>query len=275
MHLIRNVYIYRMEMYHILLGISAFLIGFILRLIGGGGSILTVPILVYFVGLEPHLSTAYSLFIIGVSSLVASIQNARAKLIDFRFALLFAFPAFFIIFLIRKYLLPALPEVLIDFGAFALHKDTAIMVFFACVMLLSSVSMILGRKDKKDKENSTMNYPLIFGQGILVGCVTGLVGAGGGFLIIPAMVFFANMEMKKAVATSLFVIAFNSLFGFMGDVAMLKIDWTFLLSFSSLTILGIFTAGPLSKSINSAKLRKLFGWFILCMGIFIILKEIL
>lgn len=263
-----------MDYIYILTCFFAFAIGFILRLIGGGGSILTVPVLVYLMGIDPHHATAYSLFIVGVSSLVASLQNARMKMIDYRLGLVFAFPAFLVIFLVRRLLLPLLPDILYESNFMMIHKDTAIMVFFALVMLISSISMIRGRRDKLDKSNPELNYPLIFCQGIVVGIVTGIVGAGGGFMIIPAMVFFANMEMKRAVATSLMVVAINSLIGFAGDVSSVPLNWPFLLTFTAISVISVTLASPLVQKINSDKLRRIFGWFILCMGIYIIGREL-
>jgi uncharacterized membrane protein YfcA len=254
--------------------LCAVLIGITLGLIGGGGSILTLPVFVYLLKFEPHLATSYSLFVVGVSSLFASFQNARKNLINYKTGLIFAAPALSVVYLIRKVVLPMVPEKMFQIGDFTVLKSVAIMFFFAVVMLLASYSMIKGRKEEVEKKEDKFNYPLILLQGFSVGIVTGLVGAGGGFLIIPALVFFAKLPMKEAVATSLMVISINSLIGFTGDLHHVKIDWQFLLIFSSLSILGIFIGIFLNSKINGASLRKGFGWFVLVMGIFVIFQEI-
>jgi hypothetical protein len=254
--------------------LSAVLIGITLGLIGGGGSILTVPVFVYLLKLDPQLATSYSLFVVGISSLFASFQNASKKLINYKIGLIFAAPALTVVYLIRKVLLPLVPEKMFQIGDYMVLKSVLTMYFFAFVMLLASYSMIKGRKEEIEKKDEKFNYPLLMLQGLLVGIVTGLVGAGGGFLIIPALVFFAKLPMKEAVATSLMVISINSLIGFTGDLQHLTIDWKFLLAFSSLSILGIFIGIFLNFKINGVNLRKGFGWFILVMGIFIILQEI-
>lgn len=255
--------------------VGALGIGITLGLIGGGGSILTVPIFVYLLGIDPHIATAYSLFVVGITSLAASFRNAQKKLISYKTGLVFAFPAFIVVFIIRKYVLPAIPDTIFSSGDFVLLKPVALMLFFAVVMLLASVSMILGRKDLAEEFPEDFNYPVIFLQGTVVGLITGMVGAGGGFLIIPALVLLARLPIKRAVATSLMVIAINSLFGFIGDVQSIEIDWSFLLTFTGVSICGIYIGMSFSNKIDSKKLRKIFGWFVLFMGIYIILREII
>lgn len=267
-----------MEIVYQILGyIGALLIGVVLGLIGGGGSILTVPVLVYLLAIEPVVATAYSLFIVGSTSLVGAIKNIRKKLVDFRTAIVFAVPAFIAVYSTRKFLVPAIPEEIFTMGTFTLTKDVAIMIFFAIIMLLASVSMIRGRKDKGsgEAEEVSYNYPLIILEGAVVGVLTGIVGAGGGFLIIPALVLLAKLPMKKAVATSLLIIAIKSLIGFIGDVENLEIQWDFLLTFTAISIVGIFIGIWLNKFIPGEKLKKGFGWFVLIMGIYIIIKELL
>ncbi|HIB48949.1 MAG TPA: sulfite exporter TauE/SafE family protein [Flavobacteriaceae bacterium] len=264
-----------MEIIEILGYLGALLIGLVLGLIGGGGSILTVPILVYALTLNPVLATAYSLFVVGTTSLVGAIKNMMKGMVDFRTAIIFAIPAFIAVYLTRAYLIPAIPDELFEIGSFMVTKNLAIMLFFAIIMLLASVSMI--RNNGKERDVSTQiqyNYPLIIVEGLVVGVITGLVGAGGGFLIIPALVLLAKLPMKKAVATSLLIIAIKSLIGFLGDVQNLEIDWPFLLSFTGISVVGIFIGIWLNKFIDGKKLKKAFGWFVLIMGIYIIYKEL-
>ena len=263
-----------MEITTILGYIGALLIGLVLGLIGGGGSILTVPILVYLLVINPVLATAYSLFVVGITAAVGAIRNIPKKLVDFRIAFVFAVPALIAVYTTRKFIVPAIPEELFSLGDIVVTKDVGIMVFFAIVMLLASFTMIRKKKDVIQKEEkANFNYPLIFGEGLGVGVVTGIVGAGGGFLIIPALVILAKLPMKKAVATSLFIIAIKSLIGFIGDVENLIIDWIFLLTFSGLSVVGIFIGIYLNQFIEGNKLKKAFGWFVLLMAIYILLKE--
>lgn len=263
-----------MDITQILGYIGALCIGVILGLIGGGGSILTVPILVYLLYLNPVTATAYSLFVVGVSALVGAIHNIRKGLVDFRTAIVFAIPAFLAVYSTRKFVVPNIPEEVITIGDFVITKSIGIMIFFAIIMLLASVSMIRSkRKDDQEETQVRYNYPMIFVEGIVVGFLTGIVGAGGGFLIIPALVILAKLPMKKAIATSLLIIAIKSLIGFIGDVENLAIDWPFLLSFTGLSIAGIFIGMWLTNFIDGKKLKKGFGWFVLIMGVYIIIKE--
>ncbi len=254
--------------------IGALFIGIILGLIGGGGSILTVPILVYLLYLNPVTATAYSLFVVGVSALVGAIHNIRKGLVDFRTAIVFAIPAFLAVYSTRKFVVPNIPEEIVTLGDFIITKNIGIMIFFAIIMLLASFSMIRSKRKEEEEETTIIyNYPMIITEGIVVGFLTGIVGAGGGFLIIPALVILAKLPMKKAVATSLLIIAIKSLIGFIGDVENLAIDWSFLLSFTGLSIIGIFIGMWLTNFIDGKKLKKGFGWFVLIMSVYIIIKE--
>ncbi|TQD39416.1 sulfite exporter TauE/SafE family protein [Haloflavibacter putidus] len=259
--------------------IGALLIGVVLGLTGGGGSILTVPIFVYVLSIEPVIATGYSLFVVGLSSLFGTFKNLRNGMVNYKAALLFAIPAVSAVFLTRKFLIPAIPETIAQLGKFTLHKDMAIMVFFAVLMLIASVSMIKTKKEttskqKAEKKSSVTNYTLLLVLGAFTGLITGLVGAGGGFIIVPILVLLAKLPMKKAAATSLFIIAINSLLGFLGDVTNFEIDWIFLLSFSAIAIAGIYLGIYLNRFINGKKLKKAFGWLVLVMGIYIVWREL-
>lgn len=264
-----------MELLDILGYIGALLIGIVLGLIGSGGSILTVPILVYLLSINPVNATAYSLFVVGTSSLMGAINTMKQKLVDLRTAIVFAIPAFMAVYATRRFVVPAIPETIFNLWGFEVTKGIGIMVFFAVIMIAASVSMIRNNgKGESPETKVTYNYPLIIVEGVVVGVLTGIVGAGGGFLIIPALVLLAKLPMKKAVATSLLIIAVKSLIGFIGDVQNLEIDWIFLLVFTGLSIVGIFIGGWLNKFIDGEKLKKGFGWFVLIMGFYIIWKEL-
>jgi len=260
--------------------IASIFIGISLGLIGGGGSVLTLPVLVYLFGIDnTELSTAYSLFIVGTTALVGGIRNATLGNVNYKTAVVFAIPAFVAVYATRAYLVPAIPSEMC-MGDFVLEKDMAIMIFFALVMLAASVSMI--RNNRKDGEGGEVeaepqfNVPAIVAEGAVVGVLTGIVGAGGGFLIIPALVLFAKIPMKKAVGTSLLIIAAKSLIGFIGDVQRpdLVIDWMLLLSITAIAVVGIFIGIYLAKFIDGKKLKKGFGWFVLLMAVYIIVKQL-
>jgi len=254
--------------------LGAFIIGLILGLMGGGGSILTVPLLVYILGIDPVIATAYSLFIVGTTSACGTAQNYFKQNVAFKTGMIIAIPSFITIYLTRRYILPAIPEYIVQTNSFSLNKDTFIMVLFAVIMLAASFSM-LSKRISDDDSQKKLNYPYIISGIVGIAVFMGIVGAGGGFLIIPMLVFFGGLPMKKAVGTSLFIIAVNSLTGFAGDIQTTTIDWTFLLSFTVISVFGIFAGSYLHKFVNEYQLKRGFGWFILLMAGFILSKEII
>jgi uncharacterized protein len=328
--------------------LTAIIIGFTLGLIGGGGSILTVPVLVYMFQIEPVIATAYSLFVVGISSSVGALNYMKKGLMNYKTAIIFAVPSFLAVFLTRKFLVPAIPEQLFTIGKldittdllfilmliivmlgvsllslnktfrsskkhlkafllvtpaaimvfvvrqfifpmipedlvvlgdFTLTKNIGIMVFFAIIMFFSSFSMIRGqiklaKGNETGSEGLSFNYPIIVLEGLIVGSITGIVGAGGGFLIIPALVLLVGLPMKMAVGTSLLIISVKSLLGFLGDIGNQEIEWTFLIAFTGLAVLGIFGGTYTTKFIDGNKLKKGFGWFILVMAIYILVNEL-
>lgn len=262
-----------MDTDHILGYAGALIVGLVLGLIGGGGSILTVPLLVYLLGYNPIVATAYSLFIVGSSSLVGTVQKYKKNLVDFKIGFAFCFPSFMAVYLSRRFLVPGIPDNLLTLGNFVLTKEMAIMTFFAIVMFVASITMITNKNQPLSIKGKQPYYKT-FIQGIVIGVVTGIIGAGGGFLYVPALVVWANLPMKKAVGTSLVIITINSLIGFTGDLHTIEVEWIFLLTFSFLTIIGILIGGLLSKYVSNKSLKKGFGWFTLVMAFYIIYKEL-
>lgn len=255
---------------------SAFVIGVLLSLLGGGGSILTVPLLVYVFHLPPSLATAYSLLIVGISSLVGSLTYLAKDLASPKTALFFSFPSFAMVFAMRKYIMPAIPLEVKIYQNWYIQKELLIMTVFSLLMLSASMSMI--KSSKKLTENISaitkrINYPIIFFEGLVVGALTGFVGVGGGFLIIPVLTLFVNLPMKMAVGTSLMIIAINSCFGFLGDIGTHTIDWAFVGVMICISVSGVLVGSYLSKYVQNKHLKPAFGWLTLAMGCGILLKE--
>lgn len=257
--------------------VSALVVGLTLGLIGGGGSILTVPILVYIFKIPAITATSYSLFIVGLTSIFGLISYLKNGLINFRISILFSIPSFIGVFLSRRYIVPSIPQNIIQIGSFNLTKNTALLLLFSIVMILAAKSMII---KKKKPTNNIQDYNeknevlKILILGFLVGLLTGTIGAGGGFIIIPVLISFARLEMKEAIATSLLIISINSLLGFTSDLINgHKIIWIFIFKFLSFTISGVLFGTYISKFISGEKLKPIFGWFVLLMGAFILIKE--
>jgi uncharacterized membrane protein YfcA len=264
-----------MEISQIIGYILAVFVGTTLGMLGSGGSILSVPILVYVMGISPTLATAYSLFVIGTTSLVGGIQKANQKLVDFKKVISFGIPAVLSVFATRKVLMPQIPDIIISTENFVLTKSIMIMVFFAFVMIFASVRMIRPPKEKIQREEVQLKYFKIALFGALIGLISGFVGAGGGFLIVPTLLFFAKTPIKTAVGTSLFIVSAQSLIGFLGDVMSKQvIDWKLLEFFTLASIIGIFIGNFVAKKVDDKKLKTGFGWFVLSMGFYIIIREL-
>lgn len=250
------------------------LIGVVLGMLGGGGSILTIPVLVYIFNVEPVLATAYSLFIVGTTSLVAAIPKYKEHLVNLRTGFLFGIPSIVSMFITRKWVVPALPETIFQTASFTMTKGMFVLGLFALLMVLASYSMIRGNGQKNHPRLvAKVKWHWVVLEGLLIGFLTGLVGAGGGFLIIPALVLLTGLQIKIAVGTSLFIIAINSLMGFAGDLLTHPMDWPLLLSVTAFAIGGTFIGNRFSRKISQEKLKKAFGWFTLIIGAWILLKE--
>lgn len=253
---------------------AALLIGVSLGLIGGGGSILAVPILAYLFGFDEKMATAYSLFVVGSAALVGGFRQNKEGNVDWKTAIVFGIPAIIGAWNIRHFVIPMMPDILFTIGEVEITRRMAMFGFFAFLMLLASYSMLSSKERKGGTGEISYNYPLITIQGIIVGAITGFVGAGGGFLIIPALVALANLEIKKAIGTSLVIIALNSLTVFLlSDALTMQIDWTFLLSFASIAVAGIFIGVYIGRFIDGKKLKKGFGYFIIVMAIYVFIME--
>ncbi|GCD80726.1 sulfite exporter TauE/SafE family protein [Schleiferia thermophila] len=259
--------------------LASVLIGVSLGLIGGGGSILTVPVLVYLLGVDPVPATAYSLFIVGLTSAIGSYTYFKTNLVNIRTAIVFGIPSIAAVFATRAYIVPAIPDQVLSLGNLVITKSILLMLLFAVLMIAASWSMIKKDSPKPGDLSGAgvqkFNYPLILLEGTVVGILTGMVGAGGGFLIIPALVILSKLPMKEAVGTSLVIIAAKSLIGFFGESGDTPINWKLIGIVSAMAIIGILIGSSLSKKIDGKKLKPAFGWFVLVMGIYIIIKELI
>ncbi|MFW7380656.1 MAG: sulfite exporter TauE/SafE family protein [Oligoflexus sp.] len=257
--------------------VLAIFMGLTLGMIGGGGSILTVPLLVYVFQVEPVLATAYSLFIVGLTALFGGISYQLKGEVDLKTGFIFAIPSFVGVYSVRAWAMPKIPDELSLLAGFTVSKSTLIMVVFAILMLLASISMIKSKRATTGKTDiSKMTRFLLIGvEGLIVGGVTGFVGAGGGFLIIPALVLLVGLPMKLAVGTSLFIIAAKSLIGFIGDLQQsTAIDWPFILTITAMALIGLFFGSRLTQYVPEQKLKKGFGYFVLVMGSIILLDQL-
>lgn len=256
--------------------IMALLIGLTLGLIGGGGSVLAVPVLAYLFNLDEKTATAYSLFIVGSAALVGGIRQSKIGNVDWRTAVVFGIPAIIGVWIIRHYMVPILPDVIFTIGEYDFTRRMSMFGLFSLLMILAAYSMLSDKEKKGGTGAVSYNYPFIILEGLVVGSITGFVGAGGGFLIIPALVILANLEIKVAIGTSLIIIALKSLFGFFaGDALIMNVDWKFLGTFTSLAVIGIFLGIYISQFIDGNKLKRGFGFFIIVMAIFIFALEFL
>jgi uncharacterized membrane protein YfcA len=252
----------------------AILIGISLGLIGSGGSILTVPVLVYFFHIDPVLATTYSLCIVGLSSIAGVISKYKQKLLDAKIILIFGIPSMIGVLISRKWILPTIPSNFKLFGLMNLTKSGFVMLFFATLMLASALSMILSNKNVEGSEvKPNYGFTLVI-VGFVEGIVTGIVGAGGGFLIIPALVLLGKLPMKKAIASSIFIITIKSLFGFAGDLTHTRVDFSLLAGIVILATGGIILGNFLNNKMDGGKLKKGFGWFVLAMSFFIFIEQL-
>lgn len=256
---------------------ASIVMGIILGVMGGGGSILTVPILVYLFGISPTISTGYSLFVVGSTALIGSIAYIRKGDVELRSGLLFAVLSVTGVNLSRGWIIPKLPLVVIQNSFFTLTKEVLVMMIFALLMVVASYSMIVRKNSEKTQLEARPRLRISFIAfiGLIVGVIAGFIGAGGGFLIIPALVFIAGLSMRVAVGTSLLIIALQSLLGFVTDLSRgLPVEWSMLGAVTGFAIIGIVIGSAFSKNIQEQKLKVYFGWFVLVMGISILLEQL-
>lgn len=259
-------------------------------MLGGGGSILALPIFVYIFGINPILATSYSLFVVGISSLFGTFKCYKTKLIEYKTILTFGLASIISVFLTRKYLIELIPEN-VNLAFFEVEKGKLILLLFSILMLSAGISLIRSRDKQNNKDvnlgiksnieqitkkpTKFKSFILII-QGIIDGVITGIVGAGGGFLIVPILVLINKMDVKLAIGTSLAIISLKTIVGFIGSINQnSNFDYSFLITFTALALFGIFIGLRIGNNVDSEKLKKYFGYFVIICAIFIILKEFL
>lgn len=254
--------------------ILLFLVGLILGTLGGGGSILSVPILVYLFTLDLVIASGYSLFIVGVTSFVGSILKFKSKMVSIRTGIIFGIPSLILVFITRKWIISSIPEIIFQFGNFHFTKRFLLLGLFAVLMVLAATSSIrkISSTIEGGKQDRSISYLVILGS--ITGLCCGLVGAGGGFIIIPVLIYYTNLDFKTAVGTALLIITFNCLIGFMGDVINYSVNWQFLLLITGLSVLGMFASRKSNQRFSLLQLQKAFAWFVLALGVLILIREV-
>lgn len=264
-----------MQAIHIAGYIASILIGISLGLIGGGGSILTVPVLVYFFGISPVLATSYSLVIVGVTSIAGTVKYGLKGLVNTKVGLIFGASSIITVLFTRKWLIPLIPHTIVTINGWELTHGLATLLFFALLMIFAAFSMISNATSNEAAVEIKHPNRILFLYGIAIGLVTGFLGAGGGFLIIPALVVFCKLPMKTAIGTSLLIISLNAIIGFLSDLTHYQFEWTFLITLTIISLVGFFIGSYWGKQLPAEHLKKGFGWFVLLMGIFILMKELI
>ncbi len=256
--------------------VASFLMGITLGLMGGGGSILTVPIMVYLFGFSPTVATGNSLFVVGLTAMIGSAMYIRKGDIDFKTGFLFAIPSVMGVNISRGLIIPKIPELIVSFDFLVLTREILIMITFAALMIAASYSMIKKKSAQIPKDSAPLaRGTLIAFEGLTVGLIAGFVGAGGGFLIIPALIFLARLSMRVAIGTSLMIIALQSLLGFAGDVSRgIEFEWKLLITVAIIAVFGIMIGSSVAHKIKEQKLKIAFGWFVLFMGATILIEQI-
>jgi uncharacterized membrane protein YfcA len=264
-----------LDILHILGYIGATLTGIVLGLLGGGGALLSIPVLVYLFHIEPQLATSYSLILIAISASSGAYQNIRKKLIDYNAALYYGIPSVISVYIVRRWVMPNLPKVILTIGDYKLDKNLFILIILAIVMFIAAYKMITAKNAGDDETEHKVDHWRLAFFAVLIGAFLGLVGAGGGFLMVPALMYFANVHTKKAIGTSLLLVSINSFIGFAGDLrSHVQIEWPFFFTFLFFSIAGVLIGHYLATYIHNNRLRRYFGWFILITAVFIIAKEV-
>ncbi|MDM1295458.1 sulfite exporter TauE/SafE family protein [Sphingobacterium sp. N143] len=265
-----------MESIFIIGFILAVLVGLSMGLMGSGGSILTLPIFVYLFHIEPQYALDYSLFSIGILALIGSIRPLKKNEINLKTTAIFLVPSLFSVYLTKRYLLAAIPEQF-NLAGVEISRNHTIMLLFSAVIIISASAMVTQRKQVKTVAviMNSVQIAKITLVGFLVGIMTGLVGAGGGFIIVPALVLLIGIPLKQAIATSLFIIGLNASFGLVANYQLMEhINWPILILFTLITLIGLQIGSKWKERLDTIKLKGIFGYFLLGIGTLILISEI-
>ena len=246
-------------------------IGFSLGLIGGGGSILAIPMLVFFFSIDPLIATTYSLFIVGLTAISGSIDHYRMRNIDYKTVFLFGIPSVIVLFIMRRWLLGMIPSTIMHAGSWVLSKSLFIMIIFSITMLIAGWSMV--KKNTYVRSSEKFSYSRLVMQGCITGAITGFIGIGGGFIIVPSLVLFAGLPMKKAIGTSLVIITINCLVGILGNIEVVEsLNFIFLSILALLAVIGILIGTWSIRFVPDKQLKPVFGWIILILSAVIFVR---
>lgn len=259
----------------VLLGLLLWLlIGLLLGLMGAGGSIITVPVLVYLFRIDASTAALYSLFIVGTTSSLGAFSYLKQGLVSRKATLDFGLPSIISVVLTKLFIEPRIPDVFFYVKGVAFTKATFLMCMLSVAMFVSSYRIIRSKNNGPERE-ATDNYFTLIIRGVVVGVLCGLVGIGGGFLIIPALILFCRLDIKKAIGTSLTIIAIQSMAGFLSGWRSYSINWPFILQISLIMMLGVFIGSALSKKVDGRRLKTGFGWLVAVAAVYIIAHETL
>ena len=254
---------------------ASLFVGLSLGLVGAGGSILTIPVFIFILKMDPLTSSVYSMFIVGISSLAGGIKYIIKKLVDIKTIFVFGIPSVTGVLVARKFIFPSIPDLIFSVGGFVVSKKILFMFCISTLMFTAAVKMLKAASQKTETLSAEKNIKsgFLMTQGFIVGIITGLFGIGGGFLIVPALYFWTRLPMKKAVGTTLLIIAMNSLFSFSTSYSSSPINWSLLLRFSLGAIIGILIGSRIAEKISGNYLRKIFGWFVMAISFYIVIKQ--
>jgi hypothetical protein len=253
---------------------ASLFVGLSLGMVGAGGSILTVPVFIFILKMDPLTSSIYSMFIVGISSLAGGIKSIIYKLVDIKTMIVFGIPSVSGVLVARRLIFPVIPDQIFSIGVFAVSKKILFMICISTLMFFAAVKMLRAASSKTAAPLAGTQKPVfLFIQGFVVGIITGLFGIGGGFLIVPALYFWSRLPMKKAVGTALLIIAMNSLFSFCTSYSATVIDWSLLIRFSLGAVIGILIGTRIAEKISGDYLKKIFGWFVMAISFYIIFKQ--
>lgn len=250
------------------------LMGISLGLLGGGGSLFAVPVLVYIFGINATLSSMYSNFMVGITAGIGFYGYYLKDLVCFKSALDFLFPAITSIVLFKEYLIPLLPDTFSVFDFQMVSKSSLILILTGLLMLIAAIRMLARDENKSLNQTYEVESVYLMLSGIVIGGLTAFIGIGGGFLIVPALLAYGKLPMKRAVGTALLIIFLKSFTGFSIDLLQVQLDWPFLLKFSSFGLAGMLAGIYLSGLVPNEKLKKGFAWLILGVGSMVLIKEL-